>query len=220
MIAARIDLRIAIAAGVAAAWLAGAPFAGARAQSEPSDTGLETAIFAGGCFWCVESDFDGVPGVVDTQSGYAGGHTENPTYKDVTYGDTGHREAVRIRFDPTRVSYAELVEVFWRSVDPSDAGGQFCDRGSSYTTAIFASSEAQRATAESSKRALERSGRLGRPIVTPIEMVDAFYPAEDYHQDYYRKNPVRYRVYRYGCRRDARLADLWGDEAHRGIENH
>ncbi len=197
--------------------------AGVHAASEtPQATaaGTETAIFAGGCFWCVESDFDAVPGVVATISGYTGGRTENPTYKQVTYGDTGHREAVEIRYDPSKVSYEELVEIFWRSVDPTDAGGQFCDRGESYTTAIFAASPAQRTAAEASKARIERSGKLGAPIVTPIENASAFYPAEEYHQDFYRKSPVRYKFYRYRCGRDARVGELWGEEAHQGIESH
>lgn len=173
--------------------------------------GTEKAIFAGGCFWCVESDFDKVEGVVDTLSGYTGGTVENVTYKQVTAGGTGHREAVQIEFDPAVVTYAELLEVFWRSVNPTDGGGQFCDRGESYTTAIFATSDAQRVTAEKSKSALETSGVLEKPVVTPIFGAGEFYPAETYHQDYYKKNPVRYKFYRYRCGRDAEIEKVWGN---------
>lgn len=179
--------------------------------------GLKTAIFAGGCFWCVESDFDHVPGVVKTVSGYTGGKTVNPTYKQVTYGNTGHLEAVEITYDPKKVSYAMLVDVFWRSVDPTDAGGQFCDRGHSYQTAIFAATEDEKRIAQASKQALQKSNILEAPIVTPIETAGPFYPAEGYHQDYYQKNPYRYKFYRYRCGRDAHIESLWGEQAHKGI---
>lgn len=182
--------------------------------------GLATATFAGGCFWCVESDFDMVPGVVETVSGYTGGTTDNPTYRQVTAGGTGHYEAVRIRYDPEKVSYERLLHVFWRSVDPTDAGGQFCDRGASYRTAIFAGTEEERRLAEASKEAVERSGVLEQDVVTPVEPLKTFYPAEDHHQDYSMKNPVRYRFYRFSCGRDARVRALWGDQAHDGIEGH
>ncbi len=181
---------------------------------------LAAATFAGGCFWCVESDFDMVPGVVETVSGYTGGTTANPTYRQVTAGGTGHYEAVRIRYDPEKVSYERLLHVFWRNVDPTDAGGQFCDRGASYRTAIFAGTEEERRLAEASKEAIERSGVLEQGVVTPIEPLKEFYPAEDYHQGYYMKNPVRYRFYRLSCGRDARVQELWGDQAHDGIEGH
>ncbi|NKC11896.1 MAG: peptide-methionine (S)-S-oxide reductase MsrA [Gammaproteobacteria bacterium] len=177
----------------------------------------DIATFAGGCFWCVEADFDHVPGVKKTISGYTGGKTENPTYDDVTYGDTGHFEAVQIHFDPSKVSYAELLEVFWRSVDPTDAGGQFCDRGSSYRTAIFAHSQEQLEAANKSKTGLEKTATLKQPIVTPILKAGTFYTAEEYHQNYYTKSPLRYRFYRYSCGRDARIEELWGQEAHQGI---
>ena len=182
--------------------------------------GFATATFAGGCFWCVESDFDAVPGVVETISGYTGGTVDNPTYKQVTVGGTGHREAVQIRYDPKQVSYERLLHVFWRSVDPTDDGGQFCDRGESYQTAIFVGSEEQRLLAEASREALEQSEVLDAPVVTPIEMAGAFYPAENYHQDYYTKNSVRYRFYRFSCGRDSRVQQVWGDQAHDGIERH
>jgi len=193
-----------------------APAIAAGAQ----DRDLRVAVFAGGCFWCVESDFDGVPGVVRTVSGYTGGHLKDPTYRDVTIGGTGHREAVQIFYDPGKVGYGQLLDVFWRSVDPTDPDGQFCDRGQSYKTAIFVASAEERRLAEASKRAIETSGKLGAPIVTPIEDAGPFYPAEDYHQDYYEKNPVRYKFYRYRCGRDSRIKELWGDEALRGIAKH
>lgn len=185
-----------------------------------ADERRETAIFAGGCFWCVEADFDKVPGVAETISGYTGGHVENPTYDQVSAGSTGHREAVKVVFDPAKVSYEDLLTVFWHSVDPTDAGGQFCDRGESYKTAIFVSSEKQREAAETSKRALEEAGAPGAPIVTPIVSAGPFYPAETYHQDYYKKNPLRYRFYRFSCGRDARVREVWGDAAYSGIPGH
>ncbi|MEX3011674.1 peptide-methionine (S)-S-oxide reductase MsrA [Hoeflea sp. TYP-13] len=185
-----------------------------NAQSEkPAET--ETAIFAGGCFWCVESDFDHVPGVVETVSGYTGGHLDNPTYRDVVSETTGHREAVKITYDPKKVSYETLLDVFFRSVDPTDADGQFCDRGESYTTAIFTLDDQQKSQAELSSA--EAMKILGQKIATLIVPASKFYPAEDYHQDYYLKNPVRYNFYRLGCRRDARVESLWGEDAHRGI---
>ena len=193
---------------------------GTTSLSGAAEDGLEVATFAGGCFWCVEADFDAVPGVVRTVSGYTGGTLADPTYKRVTAGGTGHREAVQIFYDPKRVAYAALVEIFWRSVDPTDGGGQFCDRGESYETAIFANSLEQKQQAEASKRAREGSGVLNRPVVTPIEVAAPFYAAEDYHQDYYRKNPLRYGFYRYGCGRDARVEELWGEDAYRGIATH
>ena len=185
-----------------------------------TDDELATATFAGGCFWCVESDFDKVPGVVETVSGYTGGTTDNPTYKQVTAGGTGHREAVQIRYDPKQVSYERLLHIFWRSVDPTDGGGQFCDRGESYQTAIFVGNEEERRLAEASREMLEQSMVLDAPVVTPVESAGEFYPAEDYHQDYYTKNPVRYRFYRFSCGRDSRVQQVWGRQAHDGIEGH
>ena len=185
-----------------------------------TDDDLATATFAGGCFWCVESDFDKVPGVKETLSGYTGGTVADPTYKQVTAGGTGHREAVRIRYDPRQVSYERLLHIFWRSVDPTDGDGQFCDRGESYQSAIFVANEEERRLAEASKEALGQSMVLDAPVVTPIESAGAFYPAEDYHQDYYAKNPVRYRFYRFSCGRDSRVQQVWGDQAHNGIGSH
>lgn len=172
---------------------------------------LQTAIFAGGCFWCVESDFDHIEGVVETTSGYTGGHVANATYKLVGKGGTGHYEAVKIVFDADVTSYEQLLYVFWRTVDPTDAGGQFCDRGDSYRTAIFAVDEAQEAAAKASKDALR--GRLGAPIVTPILSASDFWDAEGYHQNYYSRHKIKYKFYRSRCGRDARVAQLWGDEA-------
>ena len=174
-----------------------------------TDDDLATATFAGGCFWCVESDFDKVPGVKETLSGYTGGTVADPTYKQVTAGGTGHREAVRIRYDPRQVSYERLLHIFWRSVDPTDGDGQFCDRGESYQSAIFVANEEERRLAEASKEALGQSMVLDAPVVTPIEPAGEFYPAEDYHQDYYAKNPVRYRFYRFSCGRDSRVQQVW-----------
>ena len=193
---------------------------GISSISSAADNDLQVATFAGGCFWCVESDFDNVPGVVRTVSGYTGGVSMDPTYKQVSAGGTGHREAVQIFYDPKQVSYAMLLEIFWRSVDPTDDGGQFCDRGESYKTAIFSTSPEQQRLAEDSKRELQLSAVLNQPIVTSIEVAGPFYEAEDYHQNYYQKNPLRYNFYRYRCGRDTRIEELWGKDAHRGITKH
>ncbi|HYG90955.1 MAG TPA: peptide-methionine (S)-S-oxide reductase MsrA [Azospirillum sp.] len=174
---------------------------------EPQD-GLATAVFAGGCFWCMEPPFDKLDGVVATMSGYAGGTVVNPTYQQVSAGRTGHKEVVQVRYDPKKVSYANLLDVFWHNVDPLDAGGQFCDRGSQYGTAIFAATDEEKRLAEQSKD--EVAQRLKKPLVTPILPAATFYPAEDYHQDYYKKNPLRYHYYRYACGRDKRLEQVWG----------
>jgi len=165
------------------------------------------AVFAGGCFWCTESDFDHIQGVIQTLSGYSGGHVANPTYEQVSAGGTGHIEAVRVVYDPRRVSYAALVERFFRTIDPLDAGGQFCDRGDQYRSAIFVANAGERRIAEAAKARVER--RLGRRVATQILPRGSFYRAEEYHQDYYRKNPVRYRFYRWNCGRDARLEQVW-----------
>lgn len=169
---------------------------------------IRSAIFAGGCFWCVEADFDKVDGVVATTSGYTGGDVENPSYEQVSAGGTGHQEAVKVEYDPDRVSFGTLAEIFFRTVDPLDAGGQFCDRGDSYRTAIFVQDEAQREAAERAKA--EAQAALGADVVTPIEPAGAFWPAEDYHQNYYEKSPLKYRFYRWRCGRDARVEELWG----------
>jgi peptide-methionine (S)-S-oxide reductase len=172
------------------------------------DSGVAT--FAGGCFWCMEPPFDKLDGVLSTTSGYTGGHLENPNYDQVSSGGTGHTEAIEIRFDPERVTYEELLDVFWRNIDPLAKDRQFCDAGSQYRSGIFYHDEDQQRAALASKDALEKSGRFEQPIATGISRATAFYPAEEYHQDYYRKNPVRYKFYRYGCGRDARLKELWG----------
>ena len=179
------------------------------AGEAPPDT-LEVATFAGGCFWCMEEAFDELPGIVSTTSGYTGGHVDDPSYEQVSAGGTGHVEAVRVIFDPAVVSYDRLLAHFWRNVDPTDDGGQFCDRGSQYVSAIYVRNERQRSLAEASKEALVRSGPLS--IVTPILPATTFWPAEEYHQDYYEKNPVRYRFYKFSCGRKAKLDDLWGED--------
>jgi len=165
------------------------------------------AVFAGGCFWCMEQPFDKLGGVISTTSGYAGGSVPNPTYKQVTAGGTGHLEAVRVVYDPNRISYEKLLDVFWRNVDPFDGGGQFCDRGSSYRSAIFASGS-QKAAANASKAEVQK--RFGKNVATQVRGAAKFYPAEDYHQNYYRTNSLKYKFYRTRCGRDARLRQIWG----------
>lgn len=170
-----------------------------------------TAVFAGGCFWCTESDFEKVPGVLAAESGYTGGRKANPTYEQVSDGGTGHTEAVRVTYDPARVNYAQLVEYFWRTIDPTVRNRQFCDVGSQYRSAIFWQTDEERAIAEKSRDALLASGRF-KEVHTEIEKASVFYPAEEYHQDYYKKNPIRYGYYRHGCGRDDRLKELWGQK--------
>lgn len=197
-------------------WLALALLIAPAAWSQPKPAQqTETAIFAGGCFWCVESDFDKVDGVLSTTSGYVGGRTANPTYRDVSAGGTGHTEAVRVEFDPARISYAQLLEKFWPSIDPTMKDQQFCDVGSQYRSGIYPLNELQLKAAAASKAALEKTKPFRQPIVTEVVMAGTFYPAEEYHQDYYLKNPVRYSFYRRNCGRDARLKELWGDKAPR-----
>lgn len=182
----------------------------ALALPGPADADLAKATFAGGCFWCMEPPFDQLDGVVSTTSGYIGGNTRNPTYEAVSAGGTGHAEAVQIRYDPTRISYARLLEVFWRNIDPTARNRQFCDVGDQYRSAIFYHDAEQRRVAEASLQALAKSKPFSAPIVTEIVAAGAFTPAEAYHQDYYLKNPVRYKFYRYRCGRDQRLEELWG----------
>ncbi len=174
---------------------------------------VKTAMFAGGCFWCMEPPFDKLKGVLSTVSGYTGGLTKNPTYEDVSYKDTGHFEAVEVSYDPLQINYETLLTVFWHNVDPLNAKGQFCDNGESYRTAIFYLDEAQKIQAEMSITELGKSNFFNKPIVTQLFPAKTFYPAEDYHQDYYKKNPVRYKYYRYACGRDKRLNELWNDLA-------
>jgi peptide-methionine (S)-S-oxide reductase len=185
---------------------------GDEGRTVVGQTGLAKATFAGGCFWCMEPPFDELEGVISTTSGYAGGEKKNPTYEEVSSGATGHTESVEVVFDPAKVSFDKLLEVFWRNIDPLTPNRQFCDGGSQYRAAIFYHNEEQKRLAEASKRALEQSGRFTQPIVTEIVPAGEFYQAEDYHQDYYRKNPVRYKFYRYNCGRDQRLAELWGPD--------
>jgi len=185
---------------VAGALLAG----GAAAQ------GTAKATFAGGCFWCMEPPYDKLPGVLSTTSGYMGGKKRSPTYEEVSTGTTGHTEVVQVVYDPAKVSYEKLLEVFWRNIDPTVRDQQFCDVGSQYRTGIFVHDEEQKRLAEASKAALEKSKPFKAPIVTPVQAAGEFWPAEDYHQDYYKKNPVRYKYYRTGCGRDDRLKQLWG----------
>ena len=178
-----------------------------------ADDKLEKATFAGGCFWCMEAPFDKLPGVVSVMAGYTGGKVKNPTYKQVSAGGTGHAEAVRIVYDPSRIGYARLLDVFWHNTDPTVIDRQFCDIGSQYRTAIFFHSEEQHRLALKSKEALEKTKPFKEPIVTEVTKAGEFYPAEEYHQHYYKKNPIRYRYYRNGCGRDRRLKELWGDAA-------
>jgi methionine-S-sulfoxide reductase len=174
-----------------------------------ADEKLEKAIFAGGCFWCMEADFDKIAGVEEVVSGYTGGTGINPTYED--YGKKGHIEAVELTYDPSKISYKQLLDLFWRKIDPTDGGGQFCDRGQEYTTAIFYNTEEQKHLAEETKKALEESAQLKAPVVTEIVKAGKFYRAEDYHQDYYQKNPLKYKFYRFNCGRDRRLKEIWGE---------
>ena len=192
--------------------LLGAP--GFAAEQQPakqpgSAAAAATAIFAGGCFWCLEADFDKLPGVTATESGYTAGKTPNPTYHEVSAGGTGHTEAVRVSYDPAKVSYQQLVDYFWRHIDPTVKDRQFCDVGSQYRSGIYWQNEAERKIAEASRDALLKSGKFKR-VHTEIAAASAFYPAEEYHQDYYLKNPIRYAYYRNGCGRDARVQEVWG----------
>jgi peptide-methionine (S)-S-oxide reductase len=177
----------------------------------PPENGLKSAAFAGGCFWCMVHPFDSLPGVVAVTSGYTGGRVANPSYEQVSSGTTGHAESVRVDYDPKKISYQTLLEVYWRNVDPVDADGQFCDRGNQYRTAIFFADDEQRRLAETSKGAMAR--RLSRPLATEIVPAGPFYRAEGYHQNYYRVNPLHYHFYRSRCGRDDRLQQLWGGEA-------
>ena len=182
------------------------------ADTKPGADGrkLEKATFAGGCFWCMEEALDKVAGVVSTTSGYIGGRKANPTYEDVSAGGTGHAEAVEILYDPTTVTYARILDVFWRNIDPTQPNAQFCDHGSQYRSAIFYHDGTQKRLAEDAKNALEKSKPFAGAIATEIAPASEFYPAEEYHQNFYQKNPVRYKVYKYGCGRAQRLEELWG----------
>ncbi len=181
-------------------------------NSVPRPDGAATAVFAGGCFWCIEADFEKLPGVFDAESGYAGGTLKNPTYEQVSSGGTGHTEVVRVYYDPRKVSYPQLVDYFWRHIDPTVKDRQFCDGGSQYRSAILYQNDAEKSVAQASKAALEKSKRFAN-VHTEIIPVGTFYSAEEYHQDYYKKNPVRYKYYRTSCGRDARVKELWGKDA-------
>ncbi len=183
----------------------------AQALQPPPAAGLKVATFAGGCFWCMEPPFEAIPGVSAVVSGYTGGTVANPSYAQVSTGRTGHKEAVQVTYDPAQVPFQALLDVFWRNVDPFDAGGQFCDRGNEYATAVFAADPEQRAQSEASKAAVQ--ARFNKPVATPVVEAGPFYRAEDYHQGYHAKNPVRYKFYRFKCGRDARLKEVWGAEA-------
>jgi peptide-methionine (S)-S-oxide reductase len=183
----------------------------ATAFGPPADQ--QTALFAGGCFWSMQKAFDGVPGVAEVTAGYAGGTIKNPSYEQVETGRTGHAESVKVVYDPARISYDSLLQIYWHHIDPTTPNQAFCDRGPQYRSIIFYRDSAQRRAAETSKTALDRSGRFHVPVVTAIQPDTPFYPAEEYHQQFYKKNPERYEAYRIGCRRDERLKQLWGDLA-------
>ena len=202
-----------------ASWVVWGHLGVAFAEPDPQrvDTGMrqtETATFAGGCFWCMEGPFDKLDGVIETTVGYTGGTEEHPTYQDVSSGTTGHCESVEITYDPSKVTYQKLLEVFWRQIDPTQVDGQFADQGRQYRTAIFYRDETQKRLALESKARLEQSGKFEQPIVTEFIPVSTFYPAEDYHQDYYKQHPLQYRLYRIGSGRDGYLKTTWGNVAH------
>jgi peptide-methionine (S)-S-oxide reductase len=203
----RLLLSFLAAAFLPAALLAAGP---AAAQAPAPKAATAKATFAGGCFWCVEEFFDKVPGVTSTVSGFMGGHAKNPTYEQVVNGGTGHAEAVQVEYDPAKVSYARLLEVYWRNVDPTQKDGQFCDNGQHYRTAIFFHSDEQRQLAEASRAALQKNKPFKGEIVTEIAKASTFYPADIKHQDFHINNPTRYKFYKSGCGRDARLQQLWG----------
>jgi peptide-methionine (S)-S-oxide reductase len=181
-----------------------------NAETGSTDTPTATATFAGGCFWCMEPPFDQLEGVISTTSGYSGGSLKDPSYKQVSRGGTGHAEAIQVIYDPEKVSYTELLDVFWHNIDPTRINGQFCDGGNQYRSEIFYHNAEQKQLADQSKAALVELKPFKKPVLTEVTQASIFYPAEDYHQDYYMKNPVRYKLYRYGCGRDMRLEELWG----------
>lgn len=183
--------------------------------SETAKGDYAVATFAGGCFWCMEGPFDKLDGVISTTSGYTGGHTADPTYEEVSAGGTGHTEAVQITYDPQKISYRELLAVYWPNTDPTTPDAQFCDHGDQYRPGIFYHNDAQHELAVATKEDIERTKTFSAPVVTEITQATAFYPAEEYHQDFYQKNPIRYKFYRFTCGRDARLATLWGDDPDR-----
>lgn len=186
---------------------------GTAGEEDKGSGQLAVATFASGCFWCSQSDFDKVPGVVKTVVGFMGGHTKNPTYEQVSFTDTGHAEVVQVSYDPQKVSYEKLLDVYWHTTDVLDGRGQFCDRGSNYRPVIFTHDAEQKRLAETGKAALDASKRFPLPIAVKIEDASEFTAADEHHQEYYQKNPLRYMIYRHGCGRDARIRQLWGDEA-------
>jgi peptide-methionine (S)-S-oxide reductase len=207
MIASRILQLLCIAAITFGA----AGFTAAQTQTSPgAKPATAKATFAGGCFWCMEEVYDKVPGVITTVSGYMGGHAKNPTYEQIGTGRTGHAEVVQVEYDPTKVSYAKLLEVFWRNIDPTQKDAQFCDQGSQYRSGVFYHDEEQKRLAEASRLALQKNKPFRGEIVTEITQASQFYPAEGYHQDFHQKNPTRYKFYKSGCGREARLQQLWG----------
>ena len=187
---------------------------GYKIEDAPKSSKLEKAVFAGGCFWCMEGPFEKLPGVLSVISGYTGGKRSNPTYREVSAGITKHVEAVEVTYVPTKVSYDKLLDIYWRSINPTQANGQFADIGPQYRTAIFFRNEEQKSLADASKKELAESGKFKKPIVTEIVPASTFYPAEEYHQDYYKKNPKHYKAYRIGSGREGFLKKTWGDEAH------
>jgi peptide-methionine (S)-S-oxide reductase len=204
--------KLMVAVLVPAAWMLAVAGCGAQTKEAPppGDKNLRVATFSGGCFWCMEHPFDELEGVVSTTSGYTGGRLPNPTYEQVSSGATGHAESIRVVYDPVKVTYRKLLEVFWHNIDPVARGGQFCDVGNQYRSAIYFNDETEKKEAEASRAELQASGRFQQPIATVIEPASTFYAAEDYHQDYYKKNPLRYKFYRYNCGRDQRLEEIWG----------
>jgi len=202
----RIARIVMLVIGLLAAW----PVAAKDADPSARARQLETVTFAGGCFWCMEEAFEGMEGIISVTSGYTGGHKANPSYEEVSAGGTGHAEAVEILYDPTKVGYSKLLEMFWRNIDPTTPDRQFCDQGNQYRAAIFYHDEQQRKLAEESRKAVEASKPFKGAIVTQIVPASTFYAAEDYHQDFYKKNPIRYKFYKYNCGRAQRLEELWG----------
>ena len=207
----KIALRLSLAGILSVAYLGFSTVQADNETEKSTDPGItKSAVFAGGCFWCIESDFEKLEGVISAESGYTGGSAETADYKTVSYTETGHYEAVEVKYDPSKVTYSELVEYFWKHIDPTDPTGQFCDKGSSYRSAIFYGNSDEKSIVEKSLAELKSNKPFEADIVTPLLAAQPFYSAEGYHQDYYKKNPIRYRVYRTGCGRDRRISELWG----------
>jgi peptide-methionine (S)-S-oxide reductase len=206
-----VSLKILLSVATLALAACNSPASAEKPTSLTLPNGAATAIFAGGCFWCTESDFEKLPGVISAESGYTAGQSSNPTYEQVSAGITGHTEAVRVVYDPAKVSYPQLLEYFWRTIDPTVKDRQFCDSGTQYRSGIYFQNEAERKAVEDSRSALLKDGKV-KQVYTEIQMAKVFYPAEEYHQDYYKKNPVRYAYYRKGCGRDARLEQIWSSK--------